>query len=86
LACPFCVKLRNTQHYYRIDANADPSRISTTIAPKFCVGAQSAIAIPYVEPAALGGSLAWATSRSWQFRAANLIGRGFGASEQREHA
>jgi len=33
-------------NYYRIDANADPSRFSTTIAPKFCIGAHSAIAHP----------------------------------------
>jgi hypothetical protein len=27
-----------------MDDNADPSRFSTTIAPKFCIGAHSAIA------------------------------------------
>src|SRR5258708_1135677 len=36
--------------YYRIDANANPSRFSTTIAPKFYISAHGAIAHPYVKP------------------------------------
>jgi len=38
--------------HHLIDANANASRLSTTPAPKICIGDHSAIASPYVEPAA----------------------------------
>ena len=44
-------------NYYRIDANANPSRFSTPIAPKFCISAHGAIAHPYVKPTALASVL-----------------------------
>jgi hypothetical protein len=35
-----------------IDVNANASRVSTTLEPKFCIGEHSAVANPDVEPLA----------------------------------
>jgi len=71
--------------YYRIDSNANPSRFSTIIAPKFCISAQRAIAHPYVKPDGRRlRPLACANSRIRQIVRPTWSVVEFGQSDQRD--
>src|SRR5947199_1478772 len=60
-------------NYYRIDANANPSRFQS----KFCISAHGAIAHPYVKPTALASVLSLGRIREFgKSCAPHLIGRG----------